>query len=68
MELLGQDKHRMAKADLGMLDFMMGNFNFTKDPIDKAPTKIDNEQAIDALKDLRFKLKMQDSWRIENPN
>lgn len=30
------------------LDFMMGDFNITEDPIDRAPARLDNEAAIDA--------------------
>jgi hypothetical protein len=53
---------------MGSIDFMMGDFNLTEDPIDHAPMRLDNENAIDALRDLRNSLSLQDTWRIENPH
>jgi len=49
------------------IDFMMGDFNLTEDPIDRAPSRADNEQATDALRDLRTTLNLQDSWRHTFP-
>ncbi|KAG2738107.1 DNase I-like protein [Suillus brevipes Sb2] len=49
-------------------DFMMGDFNITEDPIDRAPARPDNENATNALRDLRLKLNIQDSWRLTFPN
>jgi hypothetical protein len=48
-------------------DFLMGDFNITEDALDRAPACLDNEQAIEALRNLRFQLNIQDSWRINNP-
>ncbi|KAG2743960.1 DNase I-like protein, partial [Suillus brevipes Sb2] len=48
-------------------DFLMGDFNITEDALDRAPARLDNEQAIEALRNLRFQLNIQDSWRINNP-
>jgi hypothetical protein len=52
----------------GTIDFMMGDFNITEEPIDRAPTRYDNETAIEALRDLRSALNIHDLWRIENPH
>jgi exonuclease III len=49
-------------------DFMMGDFNITEDPIDRAPARPDNENVTNALRDLRLKLNIQDSWRLTFPN
>ncbi|KAG1844407.1 Endonuclease/exonuclease/phosphatase [Suillus tomentosus] len=48
-------------------DFLMGDFNITEDALDRAPARLDNEQAIEALRNLRFQLNIQDSWRMNNP-
>ncbi|KAG1808547.1 Endonuclease/exonuclease/phosphatase, partial [Suillus variegatus] len=57
-----------SRRNLGTLDFMMGDFNLTEDPIDRAPARPDNEAAIDALRDLRTMLNIQDTWRITHPS
>ncbi|KAG2752631.1 DNase I-like protein, partial [Suillus brevipes Sb2] len=61
-------KENWANTNINTLDFMMGDFNLTEDPIDRAPARRDNEDAIEALRDLRYTLKMQDPWRITYPN
>ncbi|KAG1844914.1 hypothetical protein C8R48DRAFT_750812 [Suillus tomentosus] len=48
-------------------DFLMGDFNITEDALDRAPACLDNEQAIEALQNLRFQLNIQDSWTMNNP-
>ncbi|KAG2049146.1 DNase I-like protein [Suillus hirtellus] len=49
-------------------DFMLGNFNLTEDPLDRAPAKLDNENAISALRNLRNQLNVQDTWRETHPS
>jgi hypothetical protein len=44
-------------------DLMLRDFNLTEDLIDRAPARLDREAAIDALRDLRINLKVQDRWR-----
>lgn len=56
------------KLNIRKPNFMLGDFNITEDPIDQAPARLDNENAIGALRDLRNTLKLQDTWRIEHPN
>jgi exonuclease III len=48
-------------------DFVLGDFNITEDPLDRAPAKLDNENAISALRDSRSQLNVQDTWRITHP-
>ncbi|KAJ8587401.1 DNase I-like protein [Rhizopogon salebrosus TDB-379] len=48
-------------------DFMLGDFNLTEDAIDRAPARTDNETAINALRDLRSTLNLQDLWRHTYP-
>ncbi|KAG2738875.1 DNase I-like protein, partial [Suillus brevipes Sb2] len=48
-------------------DFMLGDFNVTEDPLDRAPAKLDNENAISALRELRQNLNLQDTWRELHP-
>ena len=36
---------------LHTLDFMLGDFNVTEDPIDRAPNHPDNQTAVEALRD-----------------
>ncbi|KAG1847241.1 Endonuclease/exonuclease/phosphatase, partial [Suillus tomentosus] len=61
-------KTEWLRLNIGTLDFMMGDFNLTEDPIDRAPARLDNEATIDALRDLRTTLQVQDVWRVENPH
>ncbi|KAG2140059.1 Endonuclease/exonuclease/phosphatase [Suillus clintonianus] len=49
-------------------DFVMGDFNLTEDPIDRAPARRENESATDALRDFRISLNVQDQWRHTFPN
>ena len=49
-------------------DFMMGNLNVTEDPIDRAPAHADDINAIEALRNLRHSLDLQDSWRHAFPH
>ncbi|KAG1840413.1 Endonuclease/exonuclease/phosphatase [Suillus tomentosus] len=50
-------RDKWPRLNLSTLDFMMGDFNLTEDPIDRAPAR-----------DLRSTLKVQDLWRIMYPN
>ena len=49
-------------------DFMLGDFNITEDPIDRAPHHPDDLAAMAALRDLRIAWNLQDAWRLLNPN
>jgi len=49
-------------------DFLLGDFNLTKDPIDRAPAHHDNLRAIKSLRNLRHKLNLQDTWRHTHPH
>jgi ribonuclease HI/exonuclease III len=49
-------------------DFMLGDFNLTEDPIDRAPAKPDDTSAIDSLRELKQKLETIDLWRHDFPN
>jgi exonuclease III len=43
-------------------DFLLGDFNITKDALDRAPPKHDNRQATDTLRDIRLSWEIQDQW------
>ena len=43
-------------------DMIMGDFNIVEDPIDRAPTHLDKEDAISALRNLQKTHNMQDTW------
>ena len=49
-------------------DFMMGDLNLTEDPIDRSPAHADDINAIEALRNLRHSLDLQDSWRHAFPH
>lgn len=53
--------------DLPRLDFMIGDFNLTEDALDRAPAQLDNENASNALRDIKHRLDIQDTWRSMNP-
>jgi exonuclease III len=48
--------------------FMLGNFNVTEDPIDRMPARLDDQAAIEALRELRQIWGIQDAWRDAFPN
>jgi exonuclease III len=48
-------------------DFLLGDFNLTEDAIDRAPPKLDNSNATEALRNLRQDLEVIDQWRHEHP-
>ncbi|KAH9032368.1 Endonuclease/exonuclease/phosphatase, partial [Lactarius deliciosus] len=48
-------------------NFLLGDFNITEDPIDRAPIHQDNQNAIEALHDLWHNLDLEDAWRHMNP-
>ena len=58
------DEKRRAKR-LRQPDFLLGNFNVTEDPIDRAPTHPDDVNAIAALRNI---LGPKDKWRHAYPN
>ena len=49
-------------------DFLLGDFNVTEDPIDRAPIRSDDPNAIEALRNLRHSLDLQDTWRHAFPH
>ena len=49
-------------------DFMLGDFNITEDPIDRAPAHPDNLYATAAIRNLRHSLDLQDTWRHAFPH
>ncbi|KAG1801805.1 Endonuclease/exonuclease/phosphatase, partial [Suillus variegatus] len=61
-------KSEWERKNIGALDFMMGDFNLTKNPIDHAPVRLDNETVIEALRDLKSILNMHDEWRNKKPH
>jgi len=56
------------RLNLESPDLMLRDFNLTENPIDHAPARLDHEAAIDALRDLRINLKVQDRWRLDHPH
>ena len=49
-------------------DFMLGDFNLTEDAIDRSPPHQDDTNAIEALRNLRQNLEIQDTWRHAFPS
>ena len=49
-------------------DFVLGDFNVTEELIDRAPTRLDDQNAIEALRDLRHAWEIHDAWRLAYPN
>ena len=61
------DTKRQAKG-LRCPDMVLGDFNLTEDPIDRAPAHLDDVNVIEALRNLRNCLGLKDSWRHAYPN
>ncbi|KIJ61503.1 hypothetical protein HYDPIDRAFT_169730 [Hydnomerulius pinastri MD-312] len=49
------------------LDLLLGDFNITEDPINRTPAHLDNENVIEALRDLQHTLGLKDTWHHSNP-
>ena len=49
-------------------DFVLGDFNVTEDPIDRAPPHPDNANAIEALREIKHAWELQDEWRQTYPD
>ena len=49
-------------------DMLLGDFNVTEEPIDRAPAHLDDSNAIAALRNLRQCLGLEDSWRHAFPH
>ena len=61
------DMKRHSKG-LRRPDIMLGDFNLTEDPIDRALTHLDDTNAIAALRNLRQCLGLEDSWQHAFPH
>jgi exonuclease III len=48
-------------------DLTLGDFNVMKDAIDRMPPRLDDESAVVALREVRHKWDIRDSWRQVNP-
>jgi hypothetical protein len=48
-------------------DFLLGDFNLMEDAIDRAPPKLDNMSAVEALRTLKNSLDVIDLWRHKYP-
>ena len=60
------DKRRSKR--LRCPDFLLGDFNVTEDPIDRAPAHLDDVNAISALRNMCQVLGLKDEWRHIYPN
>ena len=49
-------------------EFVLGDFNVTEELIDRSPARLDDQNAIEALRDLRHAWEVQDAWRLAYPN
>ena len=60
-----RDKHSALR--LPNPDFLLGDFNVTEDPIDRAPIHPDDEAVVTALRELRLAWNLEDTWRHLHP-
>jgi exonuclease III len=67
-EFWNQMEAKRRSQNLRRPDFLMGDFNVMEDPIDRAPARPDDPNAVEALRNLRHSLDLQDSWRHAFPN
>ena len=58
-----QLKGRWQDSGLPKPHLLLGDFNVTKDLIDRAPTHLDNTPAAAALRDCRHSLNVHNAWR-----
>ncbi|EIW60553.1 DNase I-like protein [Trametes versicolor FP-101664 SS1] len=57
----------LENANLGRVDFMLGDCNVVEDKADRLPPREDPEAPREALQDLCTKLSIVDGWRGANP-
>ena len=57
-----------ATKTLPLPDLLLGDFNLTEDPLDRAPAHPDDEAAIDALRDLQHTFDLTDTWQQSSPH
>ena len=57
-----------ARKHLPHPNFVLGDFNVTEDPIDRAPVRADDPGATEALRNIRQRWDTVDTWRIAHPN
>ncbi|OJT05923.1 LINE-1 reverse transcriptase -like protein [Trametes pubescens] len=50
------------------VDMLLGDFNLVEDGIDRIPVRMDTGRALTALQDLLMGLRMEDGWRVHNPD
>ena len=58
---------KRRSKNLRRLDFLLGDFNVTEDPLDRALIRPDDPNAIEVLRNLRHGLDLQDTWRHAFP-
>ncbi|KAI0038512.1 DNase I-like protein [Auriscalpium vulgare] len=56
------------RIGLGKPDFVLGDHNIVEDALDRAPVRMDDERAVEALRELREIFDVQDTWRNTHPN
>ena len=66
-EFWNELEEKWRRLNLPSPTFMLGDFNLTEDPLDRAPTRSDLEPAVSALRDCRQALNVQDTWRQTHP-
>ena len=66
-EFWNELEEKWRSLNLPSPTFMLGDFNLTEDPLDRAPTCSDHEPAVSALRDCRQVLNVQDTWRQTHP-
>jgi len=52
---------------LPLPDFVLGDFNVTEDAINRSPAHQDDQEAIEALREIRREWNILDGWRHTNP-
>ncbi|KAI0039430.1 DNase I-like protein, partial [Auriscalpium vulgare] len=50
------------------IDFHLGDFNLVENALDRTPARLDQLNAIAALRDFRSTFHLQDTWRITHPD
>ncbi|KAG1732241.1 Endonuclease/exonuclease/phosphatase [Suillus paluster] len=61
-------KTEWSRLNISAIDFMLGDFNLTENPIDRAPTRLDNKPAINALRELQTAINVHNTWWNEHPH
>ncbi|KAI0037841.1 DNase I-like protein, partial [Auriscalpium vulgare] len=66
-EFWEQVDRQLVEHGISHIDYEMGDMNLVEDALDRAPQHADDETAVEALREFRYKYGLRDAWREAFP-